>query len=231
MQKYTKLLYLIIAVIGGFGYYVLGEESYSVNEESKYQVEEVPVLNSDELFTYVNDNVPYFNEEDMNGDYFLSFSELDSLGRTGIAYAKLDIELMPLEDRESIGHVEPSGWVSIKYDIVSGKYLYNRCHLIGFQLSGENANPENLITCTRSTNVEAMLPFENTVADYIEETSNSVMMRVTPIYEGDNLVASGIQMEAYSVEDKGEGVSFNIYIPNVEPGIEIDYSTGDSKLK
>ena len=137
---------------------------------------------------------------------------------------------MPTEDRGSIGQIKPSGWQTIKYEHVDGKYLYNRCHLIGFQLTGENANEKNLITGTRYMNVEGMLPFENMVADYVKETGNHVVYRVTPIYEGDNLVASGVQMEAKSVEDEGDGTCFNVYIYNVQPGVEIDYATGKSKL-
>jgi len=137
---------------------------------------------------------------------------------------------MPTEDRGSIGQVKPSGWHTVKYDCVDGKYLYNRCHLIGFQLTAENANTKNLITGTRYLNVEGMLPFENMVADYIKETGNHVLYRVTPIYEGDNLVVSGVQMEAKSVEDNGEGILFNVYCYNVQPGVTIDYATGESQL-
>ena len=155
---------------------------------------------------------------------------MDALGRCGVAYANIGIDLMPTEERGSIGSVKPSGWHTVKYDIVDGKYLYNRCHLIGYQLTGENANEENLITCTRSMNTKGMLPFEQEVADYIKETKNHVLYRVTPIFEGENLVATGVQMEAYSVEDHGEGVSFHVFVYNVQEGIEIDYKTGDSKL-
>ena len=137
---------------------------------------------------------------------------------------------MPTEERGEIGQIKPSGWHTVKYDIVDGKYLYNRCHLIGFQLSGENANEKNLITGTRYFNVEGMLPFENMVADYVKETENHVVYRVTPLYDGDNLVAKGVQMEAFSVEDKGEGICFNVFVHNIQPGIEIDYATGESRL-
>jgi len=138
---------------------------------------------------------------------------------------------MPTEERESIGMIKPSGWQTVKYDVIEGKYLYNRCHLIGFQLTGENANEKNLITCTRQMNTDAMLDFENEVANYIKKTKNHVLYRVTPIYVETNLVASGVQMEAKSVEDNGEGISFNVYIYNVQDNIEIDYSDGTSKLK
>ena len=138
---------------------------------------------------------------------------------------------MPTEERGSIGSIEPSGWHTVRYDIVSGKYLYNRCHLIGYQLTGENANAENLITCTRYMNATTMLQFEQEVAAYVEETGNHVLYRVTPYFEGDNLVATGVEMEAYSIEDNGEGISFNVFVYNVQPGIIIDYATGDSKLE
>ena len=157
---------------------------------------------------------------------FEAYSSLDPLGRCGTAFACLGKDLMPTEDRGSIGQVKPSGWQTAKYDIVDGKYLYNRCHLIGFQLSGENANERNLITGTRYLNVEGMLPFENMVADYVKETGNHVLYRITPIFEGDNLVASGVQMEGMSVEDRGESIQFNVYCYNVQPGVSIDYATG-----
>ena len=155
---------------------------------------------------------------------------MDSLGRCGIAYACIGTDLMPTEDRGSIGQVKPSGWHTVKYDCVDGKYLYNRCHLISYQLTAENANENNLITGTRYLNVEGMLPFENIVADYIKETGNHVLYRVTPIFEGNNLVASGVQMEAKSVEDNGEGILYNVYCYNSQPGVGINYATGDSWL-
>ena len=179
-------------------------------------------------YTVLNDNVPEFTEEDLALESFESYSELDSLGRCGAAFANIGQELMPTEERGKIGQVRPSGWHTQKYDCVDGKYLYNRCHLIGYQLTGENANEENLITGTRYMNVEGMLPFEDMTADYIRETGNHVLYRVTPLYNGDDLVASGVQMEAQSVEDGGQGVLFNVYCYNVQPGVGIDYSTGDS---
>lgn len=184
---------------------------------------------TDEAYTVLNNNEPEFTEEDMTTESYEFYSELDSAGRCGVVSANLGKDLMPTEERESIGQVKPSGWKTVKYDNVDGKYLYNRCHLIGFQLSGENANEKNLITGTRYMNTEGMLPFENMVADYIKETGNHVLYRVTPIFEGDNLVASGVQMEAKSVEDDGEGICFNVYVYNVQPGIEIDYATGESQ--
>ena len=152
------------------------------------------------------------------------------MGRCGVTYACVGVEIMPTEERGSIGQVKPTGWVTAKYDFVDGKYLYNRCHLIGFQLTGENANTKNLITGTRYMNTEGMLPFENMIADYVKETENHVLYRVTPIFDGENLVASGVQMEAYSVEDDGEGICFNVYCYNVQPGVVIDYATGKSHL-
>ena len=163
-------------------------------------------------------------------DTFEEYSNLDLLGRCGVAFANISKDLMPTEERGSIGMIKPSGWHTVKYDIVDGKYLYNRCHLIGYQLTGENANEKNLITCTRETNTGVMLEYENKVADYIKKTNNHVLYRVTPIYKDTNLVASGIQMEALSVEDNGKGIKFNIYVYNVQDGIEIDYKTGESKL-
>lgn len=187
--------------------------------------EQVPEY-SGEAYVAVNHNVPVLEEEEPIS--YESYSELDDLGRCGTAEANISTDLMPTEERGSIGQVKPSGWKTVKYDQVDGKYLYNRCHLIGYQLTAENANEENLITGTRYMNVEGMLPFENMVADYIKETGNHVQYRVTPVYQGENLVASGVQMEARSVEDQGEGVSYNVYVYNVQPGIEIDYATGDS---
>ena len=185
---------------------------------------------SDSPYVILDDNQPDFPEEDLTETSFESYSPLDSLGRCGVAYANVGTDLMPTEERGDIGSVKPSGWQTVKYDIVDGKYLYNRCHLIGFQLTGENANEQNLITGTRYMNVDGMLPFENLVADYVKETGNHVLYRVTPVYMGDELVARGVQMEGYSVEDQGEGVCFNVFVYNAQPGITIDYATGDSWL-
>ncbi len=181
-------------------------------------------------YVAINDNTPQFAETDLVTSSYEYYSDLDSLGRCGVVYACIGTDLMPTEERGNIGSVKPTGWHTIKYDIVDGKYLYNRCHLIGYQLSGENANTKNLITGTRYLNVDGMLPFENMVADYVKETNNHVMYRVTPVFEGDNLVASGVQIEAQSVEDNGEGILFNVYCYNVQPGVEIDYATGESQL-
>lgn len=178
----------------------------------------------------LNGNVPYFTDDEFTTTSFETYSTLDSLGRCGVAYANVGLETMPTEERGSIGQVKPSGWHTVKYDCVDGKYLYNRCHLIGYQLTAENANTKNLITGTRYLNVQGMLPFENMVADYIKETKNHVLYRVTPVFDGNNLVASGVVMEAESVEDKGDGILFCVFCYNVQPGVSIDYATGDSQL-
>lgn len=177
----------------------------------------------------INDNEPFFEADEMTSSSFENYSSLDNLGRCGVATACVGIDLMPTEKRGDISSVKPTAWHSVKYDFVDGKSLYNRCHLIGYQLSGENANKRNLITGTRYMNVEGMLPFENMVADYVKETENHVMYRVTPLFDGNNLLASGVLMEGYSVEDDGDGVCFNIYAYNVQPGVYIDYSNGESK--
>lgn len=182
-------------------------------------------------FITVNENVPQFEENEITTESFESYSDLDDLGRCGPAIACIGKDIMPTEERGAIGQVKPSGWQMAKYDIVDGKYLYNRCHLIGYQLSGENANEKNLITGTRYMNMEGMLPFENMVAAYIEETDNHVMYRVTPIFTENNLLADGVQMEAFSVEDNGKGISFNVFVYNMQPGIEINYLDGTSKLE
>ncbi len=179
-------------------------------------------------YVVINDNDPDFTDADMTTTSFERYGELDGLGRCTTAFANIGKDLMPAEKRGSIGEVKPTGWQTAKYDNVDGKYLYNRCHLIGYQLTGENANEKNLITGTRYLNVDGMLPFENMVADYIKETNNHVLYRVTPVFSGDNLVASGVQMEAESVEDNGDGILFNVYCFNAQPGIAIDYATGDS---
>jgi len=186
---------------------------------------------SENPYVQINNNIPYFEEKDYTTKAFESYSELDILGRCGVAYANICKEIMPTEKRGEIGSVYPSGWHTAKYNgLVEGNYLYNRCHLIGYQLSGENANKKNLITGTRYFNVIGMLPFENEVADYIAKNKkNHVLYRVTPIFKDANLVASGIEMEAYSVEDNGKGVQYNVYVYNVQPGIIINYATGESK--
>ena len=182
-------------------------------------------------YVAVNNNNPYFTDADKSRtDAFETYSDLDGAGRCGVAYANICKEIMPTEKRGKIGSVKPTGWHTVKYDIVDGKYLYNRCHLIGFQLAGENANNKNLITGTRYLNVTGMLPFENMVSDYVKETNNHVLYRVTPVFEGNNLLASGVLIEAYSVEDGGAGITFCVYCYNVQPGIDINYANGDSSL-
>lgn len=201
----------------------------SSENTSIINLNEIPAF-SDKAYITINNNIPYFSDEDYSTTSFEKYSDLDSLGRCGVAYANIGIDLMPTSERESIGMIKPSGWQTVKYDNVDGKYLYNRCHLIGYQLTAENANEKNLITGTRYLNIQGMLPFENIVADYIIETKNHVLYRVTPIYDGNNLVASGVLMEGKSVEDKGEGISFCVYAYNNQPGINIDYATGKSSL-
>lgn len=196
---------------------------------SAFNAADVPAY-SGEPYTTVNNNEPYFTSDNLTTEAFENYSELDALGRCGVAYANVCLETMPTEKRGSISEVKPTGWHSVKYDNVDGKSLYNRCHLIGYQLTAENANQQNLITGTRYLNVDGMLPFENMVADYVKETDNHVLYRVTPIFTGDNLVADGVLMEGYSVEDEGDGICFCVYAYNVQPGITIDYVTGDSWL-
>lgn len=196
---------------------------------SAFNAADVPAY-SGEPYTAVNNNEPYFTSDNLTTEAFENYSELDALGRCGVAYANVCLETMPTEKRGSISEVKPTGWHSVKYDNVDGKSLYNRCHLIGYQLTAENANQQNLITGTRYLNVDGMLPFENMVADYVKETDNHVLYRVTPIFTGDNLVADGVLMEGYSVEDEGDGICFCVYAYNVQPGITIDYATGDSWL-
>lgn len=184
---------------------------------------------TDEAYIKVNGNVPLFSDEEKKtAAAFENYSDLDALGRCGVAFVCVGKETMPTEERGPIGSIKPSGWHSVKYDFVDGKYLYNRCHLIGYQLTAENANEKNLITGTRYLNTKGMLPFENMVADYVKETGNHVLYRVTPVFEGNNLVASGVYMEAYSVEDNGDGICFYVYVFNRQPGVKIDYLTGDS---
>ena len=195
-----------------------------------YDLDDLPAY-SGEPYVAVNNNEPFFTQEDMITNSYETYSELDALGRCGVAWANVGIDLMPTEERGSIGQVKPSGWQTVKYDIVDGKYLYNRCHLIGFQLTGENANERNLITGTRYLNVDGMLPFEDLVADYVKEAENHVLYRVTPIFQGEELVARGVLMEGLSVEDSGEGISFCVYVYNVQPGVVIDYATGNSWLE
>ena len=198
-------------------------------DSSNITIDNIPAYSGDD-YIILNNNVPNFSDSDLTTTSFEEYAPLDDLGRCGVAYSNIGTDIMPTEKRESISSVKPSGWHSVKYDIVEGKYLYNRSHLIGYQLTAENANDRNLITGTRYFNATLMLPYENMVADYIKETNNHVLYRVTPVFEGNNLVATGVQMEAKSVEDNGEGIEFNVFVYNVQPGITIDYATGDSAL-
>lgn len=207
------LILLLTACTTEFDQQVI--ESFEYNQESSI---------------VINNNVPTFTEDEITTKSFEKYSELDYLGRCGVAVACIGKDIMPTEERGEIGSVKPSGWHTVKYDIVDGKYLYNRCHLIGYQLTGENANKRNLITGTRAMNVDGMLPFENMVADYVKETGNHVMYRVTPLYKGNDLLAKGVIMEALSVEDNGKGISFNVFVFNAQKGIEINYTDGTSRL-
>lgn len=227
---FLALLVVLCCLLSGCSWEGLSDRSAdSAVEGGAATLDKIPAFSGDAYVT-IHNGQPQFDEKDYTTESFETYAELDSLGRCGAAYANIGKDLMPTGERGNISPVKPSGWQSAKYDCVEGKYLYNRCHLIGFQLTGENANKKNLITGTRFLNVEGMLPFENQVAEYIRETGNHVLYRVTPIYEGDNLVAGGVEMEARSVEDDGEGVCFHVYAYNVQPGVTIDYATGESHL-
>lgn len=203
-----------------------GETDYSSSVQ--LTADDIPSYSGEDIIQ-LDQNKPSFTEKEMTTEDFETYSDLDSLGRCGTAYSNICEERMPTEKRGSIGMIKPSGWHTVRYDdLITTKYLYNRCHLIAFQLAGENANEKNLITGTRQMN-EEMIPYENQVADYVRETGNHVLYRVMPLFEGENLLATGVEMEAFSVEDDGEGVSFHIFIYNVQPGVEIDYATGESK--
>ena len=216
------LLFLIVFLGLSFLY-----NSLASPKQETILLSDIPAY-SGSAYVTINDNVPFFTESDYTTTSYESYSPLDELGRCGVAEACVGLDLMPTEERGSIGSVKPTGWQTAKYDFVDGKYLYNRCHLIGYQLTAENANKQNLITGTRYLNVTGMLPFENLVADYIHETGNHVLYRVTPIFGGTDLLASGVLMEAWSVEDGGDGICFNVYCYNVQPGVVIDYSDGSN---
>ena len=220
--KQALLVVVLLIVVSAVRWYLTPPaETYSMENIPPYDGTPYVVL---------NDNQPSFTAEDMTDVSYEFYSDLDELGRCGVTEACIGRDLMPTEKRGDISSVKPTGWVQNQYDFVDGKSLWNRCHLIGFQLAGENANECNLITGTRYLNVEGMLPFENLVADYVKETDNHVLYRVTPAFQGTELVARGVQMEAYSVEDGGDGVCFNVFCYNVQPGVEIDYATGDNWL-
>ncbi len=241
-RKMSIVILTILSMFGIGGYYskdiirfvndnITNTISFnnSIKFKHSYNIDNLPKY-SGEDYIVINNNEPLFDEKYINTKSFEKYSDLDGLGRTGLALANIGKDLMPTEERGSIGMIKPSGWHTVKYNNIDGKYLYNRCHLIGYQLTGENANEKNLITCTRHMNTISMLKFENMVSSYIKETNNHVLYRVTPIYDGDNLLASGVQMEALSIEDNGGGIKFNIFVYNIQDGIEIDYRTGESKL-
>ena len=230
MRTNSKHLFLLLALV--FSLVSCGQipSSRPLLFAAEFSVSDIPKY-SGETYAEINGNIPYFTSDDLTTDAFEYYSPLDHLGRCGTAYANICPGIMPTEERGEIGMVKPSGWHTVRYDgLVDGNYLYNRCHLIGYQLAGENANEENLITGTRYMNVEGMLPFENLVDDYVDETGNHVLYRVTPIFLEDDLVATGVLMEAYSVEDEGAGVCYCVFCYNVQPGITIDYTTGESWL-
>ena len=222
-----RFISLALLVIFCFSVSACSFKDESVVSSKSISVSDIPEY-SNSAYIKIDNNIPSFKDSEMTTKSFEKYSELDNLGRCSVAYACVGKDIMPAEKRGTIGSVKPSGWHTVSYDSIDGKYLHNRCHLIGYQLTGENANIKNLITGTRYLNVEGMLPFENMVADYVKETDNHVLYRVTPIFERDNLLVSGVQMEAKSVEDNGDGISFNVYCYNVQPDIVIDYKTGES---
>lgn len=229
IRELYKIIVLIICIIASIfcGQEILNntEKNEVITSQAITNIEEIPSY-TDKIYIEINNNIPYFKENEYTTEPFEKYSELDNLGRCGVAYANICKEIMPTKEREDISNIKPTGWIQEKYD---GEYLYNRCHLIGHQLAGEDDNKLNLITGTRYFNVNGMLPFENKVAEYMDKnTNNHVLYRVTPIFEGNNLVANGVEIEAYSVEDNGKGICFNVYIYNVQPGINIDYQTGES---
>ena len=228
-KKYNKLIILLLLLV--LSYFRNDIERFLVSKFTvSYALSDIPEY-TNQKYVFINGNNPYFLESDLTTDSFEHYSELDILGRCGVAYANISRDIMPTDKREGIGMIKPSGFVMTKYDFVDGKYLYNRCHLIGYQLAGENANPKNLITCTRSMNAKTMLEFENQVANYVKKTNNHVLYRVTPIFKENNLVATGVEMEALSVEDKGNGIKFNVFVYNVEDGVKINYLDGTSTLQ
>lgn len=230
LQK-TALCIMLFLLLSLTGCTVTVREADTVNADAEGGRVKLPnaAQASGEPYQTVNNNKPDFLEEEITTESFEQYAQLDELGRCGAAFACVGTDLMPMEKRGNISRVKPTGWHSTRYDFIDGNNLYNRCHLIAYQLSGENANERNLITGTRYMNVSGMLPFEEQVGDYVRETGNHVMYRVTPVFTGDNLVADGVQMEALSVEDGGEGVSYNVYVFNIQPGVEIDYATGESR--
>lgn len=227
-----SLLVSLLMLLGGYAAYDYLDLGQWMQGEGSSSASQIQTGDSQGAYGELHDNQPDFTDQEKeNTDPFEYYSDLDALGRCGQAYANICQELMPTEERGKIGQVRPSGWHTVKYNgLVEGNYLYNRCHLIGYQLAGENANEKNLITGTRYMNTVGMLPFENQIADYVHETGNHVLYRVTPDFQGNNLVASGVEMEAWSVEDGGQGVCFHVYCYNIQPGIGINYADGDSWL-
>ncbi len=229
-----KVIYILILLIMIITSYYMEKNTEEIidnkYENIKIDLSDIPDYNG-KPYIEINGNVPNFSEDDYNIEPDEQYGNLDKLGRCTTAFAKVSIKTMPKKSRKSISSVKPTGWHAVRYDIVEGKYLYNRCHLIGYQLTSENANEKNLITGTRYMNVEGMLPFENQVAEYVKETENHVLYRVTPIFKDKNLIASGVNIEAISIEDEGKGICFNVYIYNVQPGVKIDYLTGKSSLE
>lgn len=242
MKKYSsKIILLIISIcliFSACGSYdaVINDsdgaaesvQSVTIDTDSEFDFDTIPEFKG-EPYVIINNNIPDFSDADYTTTSFETYGELDSLGRCTVCCACIGQDLMPTEERSSIGNIKPTGWHTVKYDNVDGKYLYNRCHLIGYQLTAENANESNLITGTRYLNTEGMLPFEDKTADYVKNTGNHVLYRVTPLFKDNELVARGVQMEGYSIEDSGDGVCFNVYCYNNQPGIEINYADGTSK--
>lgn len=231
MKKIISLIVAGIMFVVGMHYYNIDKDKTIDDfQENTYDISNIPEYRG-YSFVVLNNNKPSFDYDNLPNTSYEYYSKLDSLGRTGEVSACLGIDLMPTEERKSIGMIKPSGWNQAKYDNIDGKYLYNRCHLIGYQLTGKNALETNLITCTRQMNTSTMLEYENKIADYIKTTQNHVLYRVTPVYKDDNLLASGVIMEAYSIEDNGEGIEFNVYVYNVQDGISINYKDGSSKIE
>ena len=226
MKKYARagLTVLVLVLV-----FLIGPR-FLDDQESSFPLEQIPAY-SGSPYVEIDGNIPNFEQSMLVTKSYEEYGELGYLGRCTNAISCIGEDLMPTEKRGSISRVKPSGWQISKYDFVDGKYLYNRCHLIGYQLTGENANECNLITGTRYMNVDGMLPFENMVADYVKETGNHVIYEVTPIFNGKNLIADGVHMQAYSVEDNGEGICFNVFVYNVQPNVEINYEDGSNHLK
>ena len=230
MNLKAKLLLLVTVLlifsISSCGFILDNPTSYEHIPSSV--LENIPAFDGETPYVQINGNTPFFTEDEITDKSFEKYGDRDGLGRCTVCIACVGVDMMPTEERYDISYIDPTGWINAKYDFIPDEYVYNRCHLIGFQLTGESANRENLITGTRFMNIEGMLPFENKIAEYVKKTGNHVMLRVTPIFEGNNLVASGVLMEAWSVEDNGKGICFNVYFYNCQPGVEIDYATGET---